>query len=293
MKLWHTIMLAILSLFAADIANAQEPAPTPVPAPAAGGTAPAPDPVQAELEYIRRHPISIRTGANFFGGTVRSTNFMRGDLSLGVGFDISRYLTLYSNVHFGTTRFHYEGNIDDGLAVRGTVWSYFDTSLSAGAEVHALRMRHFELDLFGEFEVSFARTTPEVTELRMTTDQGTYDIGPYARENTQMGLFWYRLAVGPTARLRFGPVLPFLTVAFEHIHATMDLGLTDPGRTVVSRLGYNVSEVERSHELSFFHVALTPGVGFQMSQRDRLTVAGTFVPGDWHYGGSLLYAHRF
>ncbi|HTM69213.1 MAG TPA: hypothetical protein VL426_08065 [Candidatus Binatia bacterium] len=276
----------LLLISASAQAQAQEtPRPAATSTPAAAPAAPAPSP----------GPLGLRTGAGFVMGNVNGTSLMRADVSLGISYDFTRWLTLYSDVHFGTTRFGYQGSLDDGLTVNGQLWSYFDVSVGAGAIVHALHMDPIALDLYGEFESSVANTSPHLDSLRITTPQGNYDVGPYARNNSNLSLTWYRLALGSTFRVRWGFAEPRFTLGFEHVHGSMDVGLNADSRDTLTRLGYETTRIESPHEVSFFRVILMPGVDFHIGSRDVLGVSGVVAPArDATTGGAnLTYLHRF
>lgn len=241
------------------------------------------------------HPLAIRTGAGFHAGDVNGTSLLRADVSLGVSYDCARWLTLYTDLHFGTTRFGYRGSLDDGLTVDGRLWSYFDLSVSTGAAIHALRRGPFSLDLYGEFETSLVNTTPHLDSLRITTPQGTYDVGPYAAANSTPSLTWYRLALGTTLRVRWGFAEPRITIAFEDFHGSSDVRLNDDSRDTLTRLGYDPARIERPHDVSFFRVALMPGVDFRLGPRDTLGITGIIAPASdaTTYGAAAMVAHRF
>ncbi|MEY4744132.1 MAG: hypothetical protein RL272_77 [Candidatus Parcubacteria bacterium] len=251
-------------------------------------TSPAPDPAEG-------HPLAIRTGAGFNAGNVHGTSLLRADASLGVAFDFTRWMTVYTDLHFGTTRFGYRGGLVDGLAVDGQLWSYFDVSMSVGTAFHVLRRGPFTLDLYGEFEASLANTSPHLESLRITTPQGTYDVGPYAAANSTPTLAWYRLALGTTLRVRWGFAEPRLTIAFEDLHGSMDLRLNDDSRDTLARLGYDPTAIERPHEITFFRVALMPGIDFRLGPRDTLGITGVIAPASdaTTYGAATMYSHRF
>ncbi len=276
--MFASIATALLLISASAQAQADTPSPAAAPpAPAEPG------------------PLSLRTGAGFHAGDVNGTSLLRADVSLGVAYDAASWITLYTDLHFGTTRFGYRGSLDDGLTVDGRLWSYFDVSMSAGAAFHVLHRDPFTLDLYGEFESSIANTAPKLDGLRITTPQGTYDVGPYAGANRSPSLSWYRLAVGTTLRVRWGFAEPRMTVAFEQIHGSMDLRLNDDSRDTLNRLGYDPALIERPHEVSFFRVALMPGVDFHVGARDTLGVTGIIAPVSdaTTYGATAMYAHRF
>lgn len=282
-----------LLLFAASAQAQAGETPSPAPAP---GTATAPSPAPtATSTPTAPGPVGIRTGAAFSMGSVNGASLMRADVSLGVSYDFTRWLTMYSDLHFGTTRFGYQGNLDDGLTVNSQMWSYFDVSVSAGAAVHALRLDPIALDIYGEFESSVANTAPQLESLRITTPQGTYDVGPYARNNSELSLTWYRLALGATFRVRWGIAEPRLGIGFEHIHGSMDAKLNNDSRDTLGRLGYDTTRVEAPHEVSFFRVLLMPGIDFHVGDRDVIGVGGYVAPArDATTGGAnLMYLHRF
>lgn len=240
-------------------------------------------------------PLSLRVGGSFITARTSETELSRADVSTGIGLDVGRHLTLYADLHFGTTWFSYAGSIEDGLRVDTTLWSHFDMSIASGLVLHALRREHVELDLFGEFEGSVARTSPTLTRLDVTTPQGSYDVAPYARTNSSLSYSWYRAALGPTIRGRWAWFAPSFTVAFEYLHGTLDTGLNADSRLVLTRLGYDPGQVETEHVISHFHVSLIPGVEFHVGDRDRIGLFGTIAPGaeGWAFGGSAMYVHGF
>lgn len=240
-------------------------------------------------------PLALRTGAGFNAGDVNGTSLLRADVSVGVSYDCTRWLTLYTDLRFGTTRFGYRGSLDDGLTVNAQLWSYFDMSVSTGAALHALRSGPFSLDVYGEFEPSIVNTAPHLDTLRITTPQGTYDVGPYAAANSAPSLAWYRLALGTTFRVRGGFAEPRMTIAFEDVHGSMDVHLNADSRDTLTRLGYDPTAIERPHEVSFFRVALMPGVDFHIGSRDILGITGIIAPASdaTTYGAAAMVTHRF
>ncbi|HTK04724.1 MAG TPA: hypothetical protein VL500_04015 [Candidatus Eisenbacteria bacterium] len=278
---------ALLLLTAAPVQAQADETPTPTVPPAAPPVvSPAP---------AAPGPVGLRTGAGFNMGTVNGRSLMRADVSLGLSLDCGRYLTLYSDLHLGTTRFGYQGSLDDGLTVNGQLWSYFDVSVAAGATVHALRMEPFALDIYGEFESSVANTSPHLESLRITTPQGNYDVGPYARNNSDLSFTWYRLALGATFKIRAGITQPRLTVGFEHYHGSMDVGLNADSRDTLQRLGYDATLIESPHEVSFFRVMLMPGIDINMGARDVLGIGVIIAPARdaTTYGANTMFLHRF
>jgi hypothetical protein len=229
--------------------------------------------------------------------TVRfsGADLSRADVSTGVSLDAGRYVTLYADVHFGTTWFSYAGSLEDGLRVDSGLWSHFDMSIGTGMVLHALRREHVQLDLYGEFEGSVARSSPSLTRLGVTTAQGSYDVTPYAAGNSELSFSWWRAAVGPTIRGRWGWFSPNFTLAFEYLHGTLETGLNADSRLVLTRLGFDSGRIEREHAISLFRVSLNPGVDFIINPRDRLGLAAAIGPGaeGWSFGGAAAYTHAF
>lgn len=243
----------------------------------------------------RPGPLTLRVGGGFITARSGQSEASRADVSTGIGLDAGRHVTLYADVHFGTTWFSYGGSLEDGLRVDSTLWSHFDMSIATGVVVHALRREHVEVDLFGEFEGSVARSTPTVTRLGVTTAQGTYDVTPYARDNSELSFSWYRAALGPTIRGRWGWFAPSFTLGFEYLHGTLDTGLNADSRLVLTRLGFDSGRIEREHVISNFRVSLIPGAEFRLGARDRIGFFGTIAPGSegWAFGGSTMFVHGF
>lgn len=243
----------------------------------------------------RPGPLTLRVGGAFATNRSGGSEASRADVSTGIGLDVGRHVTLFADVHFGTTWFSYDGSLEDGLRVNAALWSHFDMSIATGMVVHALRREHVELDLFGEFEGSVARSSPTLTRLGVTTAQGSYDVTPYARDNSELSFSWYRAAIGPTIRGKWAWFSPSFTLGFEYLHGTLDTGLNPDSRLVLTRLGFESGRIEREHVFSVFRVQLIPGAEFRLGPRDRLAFFGSFAPGSegWGFGGSTMFVHGF
>jgi hypothetical protein len=268
MRQMLALMFAAAAAFAPMTADAQETS-----------TAAAPRP----------SPLAVRTGAAFLAGEGGGRTLMRGDVSVGVGYTPIPALTLHGDVHFGTTRFAYAGSLEDGLAVDGVAWSYFDVSAEVGAIAHLLRSDPFVLDAFFSYEGSVGRTAPVVDRLRITTDQGSYDVGPYAADNVSGQLYWHRISVGATFGVRWRMLTPRLIVGFDNYIGTYDLQFSPDARAVVGRLGFDAGRLETSHQMTLHMVRLGPGLGIRCSDRVDLDIGGVIAPGfdNLMYGGSL------
>jgi hypothetical protein len=237
----------------------------------------------------------LRSGFQYVSEKHDGVDFQRADTFLGIGYDWSQLLTLHADIHYGTTRFGYKANLDDSLAVDGRFSTPLDVSAASGLTLHVMRQKPFWADVDSEFEASLFGSTPHIKSLSITTPQGGFDVAPYAQRQTYLSTSWYRVRIGTTFGARFGIVEPQLGLAFEYVHAALDVRLNADSRDSLTVLGHDSGLVENPHSASFFHVLLTPGVDFHLGKRDVIGIGGTFAPEPNldSFGGQVLFRHRF
>lgn len=235
--------------------------------------------------------LALRSGANFFTGRISGSRITRGQLTAGASYDILPRLSVYADLGLDTTRLSYDGALDDHLHVNASLWSYAGMSAETGFNVKLLRMHPFELDMHAAFETSLIDTTPSVTNVRARTAQGSFDVTPYTKKQTESDFRWNRFSVGTTFRLELSRrVTPTLTVAFERIDASMDLHLNEDSRTTLTRLGYDPQGIEGRHRLTYYMVPISPGTEFRLSEDVRFGISTTIAPaGDGVFWGGAAH----
>ncbi len=253
------------------------------------------DEEDAHAFFERTHPVRFRSGFTYSSASHEGLELQHADAFVGIGYDWSRLLSLHADLHYGTTRFAYKSSLDDSLAVDGRFSTPLDVSGSSGLTLHLMRQKPFWADFETEFESSLFNSAPKISSLSITTPQGVFDVAPYAQRQTTLSTSWYRLRVGTVFGARFGPVEPQLGLAFEYVHAAMDVKLNADSRDSLSMLGHDSGMVENPHSAGFFHVLLTPGVDLHLGKRDAIGIGGSFAPGASidSFGGQLLFRHRF
>ncbi len=245
--------------------------------------------------FEHAHPVMLRSGASFVTSNHDGVDYQHADTFAGVGYDWSPRLSLYADLHYGTTRFGYKANVEDGLAVDGRFTTPLDVSASTGLTLHLLKLKPFWMDIDGDFEASVLNSTPHIVSLAITTPQGNFDIAPYAQRNAHLSTAWYRMRIGATFGMRFGFVEPHLSLAFEYVHASLDVGLNADSRESLTMLGHDSGTFENPHQAAFFDVLLSPGIDFHLGRRDSVGVSGTMALGNSidTFGAMLLFRHRF
>lgn len=245
--------------------------------------------------FEQSHPVQFRSGVSYSADKHDGIEFQHADTFLGVGYDWSQLLTLHADLHYGTTRFAYKANLDDSLAVDGHFSTPLDVSAASGFTLHLMRMKPFWADFESEFEAALFNSPPRISSLNITTPQGVFDVTPYTQRQTQLATSWYRLRLGTVFGARFGIVEPQLGLAFEYVHAALDVKLNADSRDSLTMLGHDSGMVENPHSAAFFHVLVTPAVDFRLGKRDTIGIGGSFTPSTnfESYGGQVLFRHRF
>jgi hypothetical protein len=242
------------------------------------------------------HPLILRNGLGFLGGNVNGASYLHADTSVGVGHEFTPWMFLYLDMHWGTTRFGFNGSLDDSLAVDTTLWARLDISVAAGTRFTLLRRGPWRFDLGAEFETSVLSSNPTVEDLHVTTPQGRYDVRPYAQEEASFRSRWYRAELMSTLHLRLGPLEPRFGVGIDYVHGMLDVMLGTDGRSVLTQLGHDSTIVESPHALEFADIVLAPGLDIRLGRFDTVAVTGLMMPGSAvinSYGASVMVLHRF
>lgn len=241
-------------------------------------------------------PIELRFGANIIGSEHGEASFWRLDGSVGVDYEVvPGWYSIYADVHMGNAAFNFDGEMAPGLGVDGSFMAPFSLSLEMGNRLTILHRSRISVDLYVSLETTVMRDRFQANDVEITTDQGTFNVTPYAEEHTTTEFSWNRISAGTTFYLNLNPMMPKLSLGFERVSLTVDELLDDNSRGALMKLSEEYPHIEKSYENAHYSVVIMPGMDFGVSDSIMITTEAMFLPmaTDWVFGGSVGMKYGF
>lgn len=255
--------------------------------------APGHGPEPAE-ERASTGPIELSTGLEGAVIRVKGNGFTRVNHLLGIGIFPVRRLKLSTGIRVGHVAFAYRSKPGSDPRLSGDLSKDGHPTLSTGLDFVLREGRRVRSWIFAEYETSFGSAALNVDAVTLGLGDSSLDLTNYIREHGTFSFAWRRFTVGTGLRVETGRVSPTLSVAYERLAATVDVGLDDESRDTLTAFGKDASSVEKRHSIDRNTASFFPGIDIRLTRRLRLSVEGMIVPvrDGWAFGAGATCAFR-